>query len=125
MTSYHAVALFNDWLGGSSRTSPPRDDLEQRALEHMPMLDGYRAGDDLLRSQIEFDVEADSAENACSQVFRELNVDERPNGHSERSLSVGDLVALYSADVLVAVYAVEAVGFRRLNDDEAAVVEQL
>lgn len=119
MPTYTAVTFFNDWLGGSARTSPPRADLEQRSREHLPMMDGYRGGDDLLRSAVELTVEATSVEAACEDVFAQLNSDDRPNGQSERSVSVGDLVALYQEGALVAVCAIETIGVRRLDDAEA------
>jgi hypothetical protein len=56
--------------------------------------DGYTPGDPLTLSSVVMFPEADSAKGAAEVVFGYLNADDRPNGRTERSLSVGDVVKI-------------------------------
>jgi hypothetical protein len=71
--TFHAIAYFNE-----------RRDA---------MLRGYAEGDPVIRSAHELTfIEANDAIAAASEVFYRLNADDRPNGQTERSLSVGDVI---------------------------------
>jgi len=50
--------------------------------------------DSLQKSAFTMPVTADTPEEAAEQVFMIFNRDDRPNGQTETSLSIGDLVVL-------------------------------
>jgi hypothetical protein len=54
----------------------------------------WEPGDTMTKSEYTYHVEADTPEEAAEQAFMYFNRDNRPNGRTERSLSVGDLVVL-------------------------------
>ena len=59
----------------------------------------FEADDVLVRSVLGFmEIGADTDLQAAEEVFRQLNHDYRPNGRTERSLSVGDVVRVESFD---------------------------
>lgn len=59
------------------------------------MLDGYRDGDPLKPSDLEeLSVVGSTVELAADSIWLLLNDDFRPNRHFERSLSLGDVLAL-------------------------------
>jgi len=121
MPRYRARAYFNNHLGFWDKPRPDEDELCRRAEDHLPALTGYRVGDPLHPSAIILDIDAPGPEDACEEVFRQLNQDKRPNRKIEPSLSVGDLVALEAEGegVVFAWFAVEMpVGFRRVEQPQ-------
>ncbi len=84
----------------------------------------YHEGDELKPSELnthfalehEGQSHHDLALDACDQVFGLMNADNRPNGKTERSLSVGDVIALEDEEGKLYVYAVESVGFKKLEN---------
>jgi len=55
---------------------------------------GYREGDEIRISTVVVFPEAESAQEAADQVWRLLNMDDRPNALTERSVSVGDVLRI-------------------------------
>ena len=55
---------------------------------------GFQDGDDLRISRVAVFPEAESAEEAANEVWRLLNMDNRPNADTERSVSVGDVLRI-------------------------------
>lgn len=55
----------------------------------------YQPGDSLRRSMIDWSVDhALTSQEQAAQVFRKANMDYRPNGDTERSACVGDIILL-------------------------------
>lgn len=129
MTDVLATAYFNDWLGGSTDRSPRYSpaELEERAGDHIPFMQGYKPGDPLLQSELEpFPVSIEAIEGvglfdmaagagACEIVFAAMNQDDRPNGQTERSLSVGDVVKVEHGDE-VGWFSIKNFGVALLKD---------
>lgn len=86
------------------------------------MADGYREGDHLVLSEVSMAPEAESPEAAADVVFAALNADERPNGKRERSLSVGDVVAILTpaehegASSFATWLACDLIGWRSIDE---------
>lgn len=83
------------------------------------MTDGY-TGEMVKRSVLGVQmVRATSAKHAADKLFAMLNRDDRPNGKLERSLSVGDVVAVWEnaagSTSTAEWYAVESFGFRVID----------
>lgn len=57
-------------------------------------MNGYQDGDPLKLSVVVMFPDGNSPEEAANVVFHYLNADDRPNGQTERSLSVGDVVKI-------------------------------
>ena len=86
------------------------------------VLRGYQHGDKLWRVEHTLDITAEELpesiseheweQRLCDRLFRYLNMDERPNGATERSLSMGDVVAV-STPSGTTYYACGAVGWSR------------
>ena len=79
----------------------------------------YTGGGAFTKTRLpDFWVEAPSERAAAEKVYAALNADDRPNGKTERSLSVGDVVTLChggpEGDEL-SLWAVEGVGFREVT----------
>jgi len=55
---------------------------------------GYVKGDPLTISRVVIFPVGNTPEDACNQVWTLMNADERPNGSTERSLSLGDVIRL-------------------------------
>jgi len=78
----------------------------------------HRKGDKLTRSEMAFtDIDAETATDAAGKMFARMNADNRPNGKTERSLSVGDVLMIewFDLDRLLVRQirlAVDPVGFR-------------
>lgn len=81
---------------------------------HDAMVDGYRLDDELCASEVTLDVVASTPELAAEEVWRQLNADTRPNAQTERSLSVGDVVAL-SRGGATTYLAAAPVGWREVH----------
>jgi len=80
--------------------------------------EGYCPGEqpELVPSQLEaLPMAHDTPEEAAEEVFAFLNHDYRPNGRTERSLSVGDLLRMERHDGVVFWLAVEGRGFRQVD----------
>lgn len=61
--------------------------------------DGYQSHHPLIRSGYgAFPVEAESVVAAAEATFAVLNLDDRPNGQLEPSLSMGDVLLIVDAD---------------------------
>ena len=74
-------------------------------------MDRYFTADDGL-------VEADSATEACENLFWKYNRDERPDGYTGRSMSVSDVVILYNENenpTAKTVWFCDSIGFRKLE----------
>ena len=77
---------------------------------------GYEDTDRLVRSELDYEAlysgHIESYE--LERVFRAMNADNRPNGRRERSLSVGDMIAvvLEGNPAPQAVWRVTSVGFQ-------------
>src|SRR4029077_129889 len=90
------------------------------------MLNGYREGDRVEISTVVIFPEADSAQSAAEEVFALLNMDNRPNGQTERSLSVGDVVKIIvpprypEGEGYIAWYSIENVGIRPIRQPKGA-----
>ena len=85
----------------------------------LAMADGYRDDDELRVSEVTLDVAGSTIEYAADEVWRLLNADDRPNARSERSLSVGDVVAL-SRGGETTYLAAAPVGWREVHPTTSA-----
>ena len=112
-------AFFNDAIGGSVRDnaeSQARLDATRgfASIKYNPYADGYDPKRAVLvesmLSPMNMSVAGDDFA-ACEQVFYLMNRDERENGQYERSLSVGDVVAVEDR-----FYAVADMGFVRVDE---------
>jgi len=83
---------------------------------------GYQKSDPLKMSSVVIFPDADSPEEAANVVWTLLNRDDRPNGDTERSLSVGDVVKIIVPPTHVKDWpeevwlAVEIVGWKRIDN---------
>jgi hypothetical protein len=83
------------------------------------MLDGYRDDDSLHESRLgSLEIDARGAEDAAGNAYALLNRDDRPNARSERSLSVGDVVAV-SRGSSTRYFACAMIGWRELYGERA------
>lgn len=79
---------------------------------------GYVAGDPLMDAGTT-EVETDDALTACERAFMFWNRDDRPNGATAPSLSMGDVVRLDREDGrLVGFYECAEVGFEPIDQPE-------
>ena len=91
--------------------------------------DPFRPGDTLVPSRVFKDYDtrievlgipfADQLDTLAESIFIIGNMDARPNGRTERSVSVGDVVVVHTPDGDIPM-AVERIGYRRLEPDEWA-----
>jgi hypothetical protein len=78
---------------------------------------GYNESSPMKPSMVgDIPVDVESVEQAADEVFVLLNMDDRPNGQHERSLSVGDVVLVKAGSEPVKALAVEGVGFREITN---------
>jgi hypothetical protein len=84
-------------------------------MEAMMPWRGYEPGDKLKISSMIVLPHGDSPKAAAEVVFTAMNLDDRPNGAYERSLSVGDVVCLIDVQGVEHWLAVESVGYREID----------
>lgn len=84
----------------------------------------YTAGDTMVPSRVfrDFDTHINvlsgyTITDAAESMFILGNMDSRPNGQTERSISVGDVIVIHTPDDGVPM-AVEMFGFRQLSPEE-------
>lgn len=97
MPSFTCIAYFNETRGSR--------------------FERYVPGATLVASKLgPLDVEAESHEEVADKVWRMLNMDDRPNGKFERSLSVGDVLVIerVGPDADTKRLAAESVGWREV-----------
>lgn len=95
-----------------SQTAEPkrRFDVEVYLNLDTTFLDGWRPGQRLQPSRLNpLRVEADSISWALEEVFWQLNMDDRQNATTERSLSVGDVLRIGDRW-----FTCEGVGYREI-----------
>jgi hypothetical protein len=80
--------------------------------DRLAMLGGFRQGDPLKLSTLIIFPEAIDPQGAAEIVFRLANADDRPNGKTERSMSVGDVVKI------IGVAVPEPAGWAELNPEK-------
>jgi hypothetical protein len=83
---------------------------------------GYVAGDRLVASEFVTFVQEDGELAACDRLFALLNADSRPNGATERSMSVGD-VAWVKGHFSEEWYACQPIGWKRIHPPDPADLE--
>ncbi len=78
-------------------------------------IDGWMPGVPLKPSILDgIQILAENERQAAEAVFATLNRDDRPNGHCEPSLSVGDVIVIHTHDADVP-FAVRFVGMEMVN----------
>lgn len=113
MQEYTAIPLFNlEWPDALTR--------------------GYREGDRMEPSKVfglsGYVVLAESPEGAAEACWQALNRDDRPNGKAERSMCVGDVVAVYAGEGLppaegwITGWACESSGWREVEKPPAITI---
>ncbi len=111
MPRYTATPLFNaayDSLG-------PDEVPMIGGQRYAPYMEGWKPGVPLKPSILtQINVEAQDEHYAAQAVFTALNRDDRPNGRSEPSISVGDIIIIHTHDMDVP-FAVRPVGFDAVN----------
>lgn len=123
MQRYEIEVYFNNTLLPANRERAANWQPDRHSINRT--LSGYRPGDTLVRSIVSQSVQANSIEgdpqreiSLCERMFSLLNADDRPNGESERSLSVGDVIAIRpafsNAYAPTRWYACESVGWQRI-----------
>lgn len=81
------------------------------------VLKGYQEGDSLVAAESELAVDSASEDalfEACDKLFSFLNRDDRPNGETERSMSVGDLARVQTPTETVW-FSCEILGWKRVS----------
>lgn len=83
---------------------------------------GYVEGDPLKISRLAIFPVGNSPEEACNQIFHLLNSDERPNGMSERSLCVGDVIRIVMPRGAIQFrwFACEDIGWREISEPKVS-----
>ena len=120
MTRYAVTAYLNNSMLPATRALSAGWQPSKHSID---VLGGYKHGDKLWRSDHGLDITADELPASvgehefnmrlCDRLFQHLNQDERPNGATERSLSMGDVVAV-STPQGTTYYACENVGWRHI-----------
>ena len=113
---YRVTPFFNNWLPAtrSAMEAETKREVQARAMEHNPFLNGYRDGDPLVRSMVgTLEIKAGDIMEALETAFERLSRDTRPNGANERSLSVGDVLKV-ETDTGERWYSCERTGWREI-----------
>lgn len=84
--------------------------------EDSSFIRGYAEGDRLTPSTMVMFPDAETPERAAETVFTWMNDDRRPNGRTERSLSVGDVVKIIDPERGDFWFTVEGVGWRSIDN---------
>jgi hypothetical protein len=98
------------------------------------ILSTYRPGDELVKSSYQVSYSWESWTHdvpverimvaACDRAFALLNADDRPNGHSERSMCMGD-VARVSTGEHTAWFSCEDIGWKSIPEpQEEAITDE-
>lgn len=98
--------FLNDTNGGSfapgTHEHSDRRRAATRALgrhpDHLPFCDGYRHGDVLVKSVLEYLGADDDYMALAWHAVAAANADDRPNGRFERSFSTGDVLRVRKSD---------------------------
>jgi hypothetical protein len=122
MYRYEIEVYFNNTLLPANRERAADWHPDRHSIRRIGR--GYTPGDTLVRSEVTQIVTSPGTDDPkwellqCERVFRTLNADDRPNGERERSLSVGDVVAIRpgsgSAYAPTRWYSCESLGWERI-----------
>ncbi len=111
MPRYTATPLFNAAFDQAMEGVP----IVIAGRRYSQYITGWLPGVPLKPSVLgTMEIDAKDERHAAEAVFSVLNRDDRPNGHCEPSLSVGDIVVIHSHDADVP-FAIRCIGMDMVN----------